>query len=70
MFYTSVHVLLGSAAATMQLEAAMCPMTMYELGKSQKLYAETNAQLQSANSINAMLMSQKASLEGQKAVSI
>lgn len=54
----------------MALEAAMCPMTMYELGKCQKLGAETRSQLQSANAMNAMLMSKKSELENQLAVSI
>ena len=58
-----------SAANSMQLEAAMCPMTMYELGKSQKLYAETNAQLQRANSLNSVLMSEKRTLQNENAVS-
>lgn len=53
----------------MQLEAAMCPMTMYELGKSQKLTAEMKAQLDSANSMNAYLSSKKSQLEGQLTVS-
>lgn len=53
----------------MALEAAMCPMTMYELGKCQKLGAETRSQMQSANAMNAMLMSKKSELENQLAVS-
>lgn len=54
----------------MQLEAAMCPMTMYELGKSQKLTAEMKSQLDTANSMNAYLSSQKSSLESQLNVSV
>jgi len=53
----------------MNFEAAMCPMTMYELGKSQKLAGEMASQLQNANSMNAMLSARKQQLEGQLAVS-
>ena len=52
----------------MQLEAAMCPMTMYELGKSQKLSAEMKSQLDSATTMNAFLSSQKSSIESQLSV--
>ncbi|XP_067936109.1 C-type lectin domain family 4 member F-like isoform X2 [Watersipora subatra] len=57
-----------SAANAMQLEAAMCPTVMYELGKSQRLYAETNSQLQNANSMNSMLMAEKRQLENNNAM--
>lgn len=54
----------------MQLEAAMCPMTMYELGKCQKLSAEMKSQLDTATSMNAYLSSQKNNLENQLSVSV
>lgn len=53
----------------LQLEAAMCPMTMYELGKAQKLNAEVTSQLQTCNLKTAMLMREKAECEAGKAVS-
>ena len=44
-------------------------MTMYELGKCQKLKAETDEQLANAQTMNAMLMNQKSQMEREMAVS-
>lgn len=76
-FYTIIIIIinipisvLDSVAATMQLEAAMCPLTMYELGKYQKLSGEQKQQLDSALAMNSLLSSQKNNLEGQLSVSL
>lgn len=53
----------GSYASTMQYESVMCPMTVYELGKSQKYGNEMKLQLESSNSVNARLMAEKSRLE-------
>lgn len=52
----------------MQYEAVMCPMTVYELGKTQKLGNEMKFQLESSNVVNAQLMAEKARLESALAV--
>lgn len=48
----------------------MCPMTMYELGKSQKLNAEMKLQMEASNAMNARLLVEKQRLEAALAVSI
>ena len=50
-------------------EAMLCPMTMYELGKCQKLSTEMKVQMDSANAMNAQLLAEKQRLENQLAVS-
>lgn len=47
----------------------MCPMLMFELGQTQKRYNEAKQQLENANAMNAMLLSQKNNLESALAVS-
>ena len=59
--------MIGASSAA--LEAAMCPMTMYELGKCQKLKAETDQQLANSQTMTAMLMNQKSQMEREMAVS-
>lgn len=57
-----------SYSSAMQYEAVMCPMTVYELGKTQKLGNEMKLQLEGSNILNAQLMSEKSRLEAALAV--
>lgn len=53
----------------MQYEAMMCPMTMFELGKCQKVVTEEKMMLQAAASNNARMAAEKQRLEGALQVS-
>lgn len=50
-------------------EAMLCPMTMFELSKYQKLAADMKSQMDASNMMNAQLMGEKQRLENQLAVS-
>jgi len=47
----------------------MCPMTMYELGKTQKLKAEAEQSLRASQAVSGQLMAEKQRLESFLAVS-
>ena len=53
----------------MQYEAMMCPMTMFELGKCQKLAAEEKLMLEASAVQNAKMAAEKQRLESALQVS-
>lgn len=63
------YLCLGSFASSMALEATMCPLMMYELGKSKKANGEMKLQLEASNAMNAQLLVEKQRLEAALAVS-